>query len=883
MDSLIKPSELFKRAKELDQPAIAVTDHGSCAGLWDCLKLSRDTGVKLIAGSEMYFVDDVQNKEARLRHIILLAKNAKGYRNLLSLVKEGFDNYIVSLRKAIPRIDWKILKKYHEGLICTTACGNGIIAQLLNDKNFDEAKAQTRKLNDIFGDDLAIELQPNGMRRKSNLYGNEVDQVFTNRQLKKLADELGIKCIVANDSHYVRPEQHKAHDVMLAIASGQPLSSGARLKYDVPDFYMKSEEEVVSKLTRMFGEKFAQECVDNTVYFADKCEFPEWIDPKYSNPSGKELPEFPVKDQKDYKNFLQWAKQNPVEGIAEDSLYLRYKCEIGLNKKFPADQQKPYRDRLKEEFEVIEFHGFSSYMLIVEDYIDFCRENNIRVGPGRGSVGGSLIGYLTDIHTADPLKYGLIFARFHNKEKTSFPDIDIDFASSKRDLVQKYIREKYGEDYVAHVSNVNTMTPKPYAKAIARTFEFGGDRKTAVAVGMAIADAIPPELKTVSTAIENAPLFGEYAKKYPELAEFAKDLGGKAVAWSTHAGGLVIGSRPLPGLIPLRRDKDGNIAIEYDKDRAEANGLVKMDTLAVETLDKIDNTYILIKANGKEPPPDPPDYDECDKATYDLISSGNTFGVFQLGKSGGTVDLCRKVKPTNLEDLAIINSLARPAARDIRKDFVKTKNGEMPVEIIHTSLERAFRPTLGFGLYEECLMYLAQDVAGWTMHEADRLRKLTKEKGKNPEKVKGWKEDFIQGAIKNGIGKKLGETIWEEVVNKFQGYGFNHCLHFLETVDIYTYDGQFIESKPIQQVKSGEFVKSRDEEFGEDIFIEVICNHDNGELDLVEVELDTGERIKCTMNHKFRTVENGEMLPLKQIIKDGLTIVVKDVKNDSGI
>jgi len=873
MDSLIKPSELFKRAKELGQPAIAVTDHGTCAGLWDCLKLSRSTGVKLIAGCEMYFVDDVKDTDARLRHIVLLAKNAEGYKNLLTLVKAGFDNNIIAMQKVFPRVDWEILEKYSSGLICTTACGNGIISQLLNDKKFDEAKAQAKRLVDIFGDDLAIELQPHAMRRKANLYGNEIDQTFTNRQLKKLADELGIKCIVATDAHYVRPEQHKAHDVMLAIGSRQPISSGARLKYNVPDFYIKSDEEILSKLKRAFGEEFAKECIENTIYFSDKCEFPDWIDPKYSNPSGKELPEFPVKDQKDYGEFKEWLEKNPLDGLEEDKAYLRYRCDKAVNERVPAEKQAIYRERLETEFEVIEYQGFSSYMLIVSDYLEFCRNNNIRLGPGRGSCGGCMIAYLIDIHVADPLKYGLIFERFHNKEKSA-PDIDSDVCPSQRPMLHEYIRNKYGEDHVAHVSNVNTLTPKPYVKAIARTFEYGGDRKTAVAIGAAIADAIPADIKTIKSALEKAPLFAEYAKRYPELVEFGDDICGKAVAWSTHAGGLVICARSLVGLIPLRRDKEGSVSIEYEKERAEENGLLKMDTLAIETLHDIDNTYALIKKAGKELPPDPPNYDECDVATYDMISNGDTFGVFQLGTSGGTIDLCRKVKPKNLDDLAVINSLARPSARDIRKDYIQTKNGDKPVEIIHPSLERAFRPTLGFGLYEECLMFLAQDVAGWSMLEADRLRKLTKAKGKYPEKVKKWEEDFIQGSIDSGVGKKFGKKIWSEVIEKFGGYGFNRSLYFLETVDIFSSAGKYLYKKPIQDIQPGEFVRSRDEETGEDIYIEVIGNYDHGKLEVVEVELNTGEKVKCTLDHKFRVQETGEMLPLWKILEDGLSIVV---------
>jgi DNA-directed DNA polymerase III PolC len=453
-----------------------------------------------------------------------------------------------------------------------------------------------------------------------------------------------------------------------------------------------------------------------------------------------------------------------------------------MAKKVPQDKKGVYRERLIEELDVIEELGFSSYMLIVADYIDFCRKNNIPTGDGRGSVGGCLTAYLMDIHQADPIQYDLIFPRFLNKFKAEYPDIDSDFASFGKELVTKYIINKYGADYVAAVSNINTITPKVYARDIARAHQFGGDRKAAVEIGMSIADAIPDDIKTLKQALDRAPLFIEFAesKEYAPLKKFADDLGGLPRAWSTHAGGLIIGKRPLHEIVPVRRDKDGRVAIEYEKERAEANGLVKMDILGLSTLDVVANTLKIIEACGKPLPVNHVNYDRYDQETYDLISRGDTLCVFQLGKSAGTIDLCRKVKPKTIEDIAIINSLARPSARDIREDFIKTKNGEKPVEIMHPTLNRAFGATYGFGLYEECLMYLAQDVAGWDLHHADRLRKLTKQKGKNPQKAKEWKREFIKDAIANGVEADMAKKIWTDVVDKFQGYGFNksHAIFY---------------------------------------------------------------------------------------------------------
>lgn len=797
LDSLIKPIDLFKRTAELGQTAVAVTDHGSLAGMWDCLEAAKETGVKLIPGVEIYFVDDINNKEERMRHLILLSKNEIGYRNLLNIVSEGFDNNSILFKKVYPRVDWAILEKYKEGIICTTACANGILGQLINEKKYDKAFENAQRLKNIFGDDFAIELQAYALKRVNTSYSGEIDQISTNKRLREIAEKLDIKCIVSTNAHYVYAEQHEAHDVLLAVAAGQPVNSGSRLKYENAQLHIRSEEDIYNKLSRISYDKdFAKKCIENTKYFADKCEFPDWIDPKHSNPSGKELPEFPVKDQDDYSEFIKWNETNYINGKNEDEMYLRYRCYIGLISKVPESDIPKYQERLDIEFEVIEKHGFSSYMLIVMDYLEFARKNNILIGVGRGSVGGVLIAYLTDIHIVDPIKYNLIFERFHNKEKTSMPDIDADFASEGKEIVQNYISKKYGEDYVAHVSNINTMTPKVYARAIARAFIYGGDRKAAVSVGTTLADTIPDDIKTVSGAIEGAALFSEYTKPlseggggYTELAKYAKDIGGQYVAWATHAAGIVIGKRPLKGLVPIRKDKENIVALEYEKERAEKNGLVKMDILGLSTLDVISDTRDLIKSLGKELPKNllEYDYNQYDKKTYDLISSGNTFCVFQLGKSSGTINLCREVKPKNIEDIAIINSLARPSARDIRESFVKTRNGEIPVNIIHPSMNRAFGSTLGFGLFEESLFFLAQDVAGWQLNDADRLRKLTKMKGKDQSKVKKWREEFIEGAEKTGVGKEIGTKIWDEVIALFGGYGFNksHAV-FYSLIGFYT-------------------------------------------------------------------------------------------------
>jgi len=813
LDALPSPKDLFLRAKELGQKALAITDHGTFSGAWDALKASRDTGVKLIIGAEFYFQDEASKRDEKFRHIILLAKNATGYRNILTLNYKGFDNKFIFGNKVYSVIDWKLLEDHSEGVICLTSCSNGILGQLLMKQNFDRATEATLRLKKIFGDDLGLEVQPNSMKRNANLHHDSLDQDLVNRQIIKLAKTHNIRIVATTNTHYAKKEESKVHDALLTIGSHQSIFSDFRVKYPVPEFYLKTGDEVKSFFERLFPDDADAIC-ENSIYFADKCEIPDWIDPKFSNPSGKELPIFPVKDEPVYLNFLEWLKEwekdnsEHDKNLEEDKLYLRYVCERELKAKISEDKMAQYRERLDEEIDVMEFHGFSSYMLIVADYINWARKNDIPVGTGRGSVGGSLIAFLLGIHEADPIKYNLIFARFHNKEKSSFPDIDTDFAPTGRDKVQEYLRNKYGEEHVAHVSNVNTITPKVFARDIARACEFGGSKETAVEIGTNIADAIPKEITSIESALEKVPLFAEYAIKHPELRQYAS-ISGKYRAWSTHAGGLVISNRSLVGLVPVRRDKEGMLVLEYDKDRAEENGLIKMDLLGLSTLDIIEKTINFIKQAGKPLPVEPSNYDDEDTKTYDLISSGNTFCVFQLGTSGGTIDLCKKVKPKCVEDISHINSLARPSARDIRSGFIAAKEHKRPVSLVHPSLQRAFGNTYGFGLYEESLMYLAQDVAGWSLHEADRLRKLTKEKGKNPKKAQQWRSEFIEGGVKNNILEDIAKKIWDEVVDKFQGYGFNMSHSILYSMLSYKtaylkahYPVEFLLANLIAEVKS---------------------------------------------------------------------------------
>lgn len=779
LDSLISTKALFQKAKELNQPAIAITDHGTMAAAWDALKASRETGVKLIMGCECYFVNDVKNNSDKLRHIVLLAKNAVGYKNLLTLNKKAFDQGFNLGKRIYPVVDWALLEQYTEGLICLTACGNGIISQLLMNQQHDEAEETLLRLQRLFQENLGIEIQPNNLERGSNVYNDKIDQRFLNRQLILLGQKHNIKVVPACNSHYLNKEDAPVHDVLLSIGSHQPVHSNFRLKYPDPEFYLKSGEEVEQFFARnydpKFGIGFAKSLCDNTLYFADMCEFPDWIDPKFSNPSGKELPIFPIKDEIDYQEFVQWLEiqSENVKKLDQDSQYLRFRCfkefEKSLKEKLNSNQQAEYIERIEKELDVLDYQGFSSYMLIVSDYIKWAQNNGILVGPGRGSCSGSMVGFLMNIHATDPIKYDLLFERFQNRERKSPPDADIDFGAKERPKVIDYIIKKYGQDRVAQISNLNTMTPKVYIRDIARACELGGSKDKAIEIGNSVADIVPADIKTKKGLID-IPLYSEYCKKYPEFDKYLPILG-KVRNFSTHAAAVVIGRRSLEGLVPLRRDKEGTVALEYEKNTAEENGLVKMDILGLSTLDIIADTYDLIRKNGKTPPVI--DYDVYDQKTYDLITKGDTFGVFQFGTSGGTIDLCKKIKPKTIDDLSIITTLARPAAANIRTEFIETREGKKQVSLIHPLVERAFNKTYGYGLYDESILQLGKDVAGWDLNSADRIRKMIKEKGKNPEKDKKLRDEFIRDAqINNGLSEEMATKIWEVEIKKFQGYTF---------------------------------------------------------------------------------------------------------------
>lgn len=794
LDAMTNVYDMFKKASELKMPALAISDHGTAASWFDARKASLKYGVKFLPAIEAYFVDSVKEPKQKRRHIVLIASNEIGYKNLLRLNYEGYINfeYVAVMGKVFPRIDWELLEKYNEGIICLTACGSGLISrqmfvygedgEWLESACHDNVLKTAQRLKNIFGDRLYLEVQPHNLkiferdRKTGEIKLNNgkptiiVDQNHINNKLREVGKILDIKVVATTDIHYLNKEDAKAHDMLMAISSKAPLSDKMRHRYEVEEFYMKSYEEVHSHFVKYFDKEFADEVCDNTIKIAERCQDPVYLDPK-----GVRFPRFDTKAEKDYDRFLTWKSKNIKNEIPEDHAFMRYRCVQGFKKKYghlKGEEKKKYISRMMDEIKILELHNFCSYMLIVSDFIQKAKENNIFIGPGRGSVAGSLVGNILDIHAVDPIKYGLLFERFHNKEKKAFPDIDTDISPDGRDWVMEYITNKYGKEKVAHVSNLSRMTPKVIITDIARSLELGGDKSKAFEIAKKITETIPATAKTIDEVLEASKEFAKYCNEYPLLEEYGRKLVGLEKAYATHAAGIVISDVDLPTYVPLRLDKNGDISVQYEKNRCEEMGLIKMDLLGLEHLRIIKNTIENVRKLGASCP-DPENIPLDDEEVWKDISKGKTMCVFQM-ESAHMKALCKQIKPKSIEDLSIINALGRPSAAKVRDIYISRRDGRTKVEYKYECLRSSLSGTLGVCVYEEQLMSLAKDVAGWDLNKADGLRKLTKLKEKGKEFAAKLKEEFILDTINHSkIKRKEAEDIWEEIIEPFSGYGFN--------------------------------------------------------------------------------------------------------------
>jgi len=740
LDGLNKIEDVIDKAILHKMPAVAITDHGALYGAFKFFSKAKEAGIKPIIGVEAYKAKNSRHDKQGVvdrdqYHLTLLAKNLAGYKNLLKLVTASFlEGFYYK-----PRIDFELLEKYHEGLIVLSGCINGEISQLLLQDQSNQAEKILEKYLKIFGDDFYIEIQ---RHPKSP----ELDKV--NLQLIKLSRKFGVPLVATNDVHYLNPEDAYAQEILLCIQTQRTIVEKNRpmSMIDIPDYYFKSPSEMKGLFIDL------PEAIENTVKIADKCnlEIPygKWILPNFPTPHGL--------SEADY-----------LKKLVEEN-----------KKRVSSYEQKMINERLKYELEIIITKGYATYFLIVADFVNWAKSHGVAVGPGRGSVAGSLVAYVMGITDINPIDYNLPFERFLNPERPTPPDIDIDFADTRREEVLHYVSKKYGEKRVAQIITFGTMEARLAVRDVARALGFSysqGDR---------IAKMIPFGKQgfamTIAGALEESSQLKFAYQTEPEtkkILDVARRLEGLPRHFSVHAAGVVISDRDMTEYVPLQRDtKEGRIITQYDMYCLDLNavsnqraiGLLKVDFLGLRNLTIIEKALDYVKINsGKkidihEVPLD-------DKKAYDLISRGNTIGVFQL-ESGGMKNLAKELQPTKMTDISAMVALYRPGPMDLIPLFLAGKKNIKKVKYLHPDLKPILEETYGVLVYQEQVMEIAHKLAGYSMSEADNLRMAMGKKKK--ELMKKEKEKFFKGCLKNEYKKGMIENLWN-FMEKFASYGFN--------------------------------------------------------------------------------------------------------------
>ncbi len=732
LDGACRIKELIQKAAEYKMPALGMTDHGNLFGAVEFYQTAVKHGVKPIIGCEAYVAPGSRHDKGAVQkekgggtsHLVLFAKDETGYRNLMKLVSLGYlEGFYYR-----PRMDKEILSKYSEGLLCTSACLRGELAWSIRQNDFAAATKAADDLRNIFGkDNFYIELMDHGMD----------DQKLVNEGLIKIAKDLNIPLVVTNDVHYLDQTQFAAHEALLCIQTQCMLNDPNRMRLKTDQFYFKSPEQMKKEFS------WAQEALRNTLAIAEKCNLQLRFDqihlPHYEPPAGK------TKDE-----------------------YLRELCLKGLPERY-SNPGPEIMERLEYELGVIKKMGFVSYFLIVWDFIHYARQRGIPVGPGRGSAAGSLVSYLLGITNLDPIKYGLLFERFLNPERAGMPDIDIDFCFERRPEVIEYVTNKYGKENVAQIITFGTMQARAAVRDVGRVMS------VPYADVDKLAKLIPTELGiTIKEALEKEPELNRLAREDEttrRIIETAQVLEGLNRHASVHAAGVVIGDKPLTEYAPLFRTTDGQITTGFSMDGIAKIGLLKMDFLGLRTLTVISQAIKIIKRfRNIEIDIDKIPLD--DKKTYELLSRAQAFGVFQL-ESGGMRDLLKKSKPSQFEDLITILALYRPGpmGSGMLDDYVKRKRGEVAVKYDHPKLEPILKETYGIIVYQEQVMQMASILAGFTMTQADHLRRAMSKKV--PEIMEKQRIDFVAGCKKTSNIKEDQANKLFDLIDYFSGYGFN--------------------------------------------------------------------------------------------------------------
>ncbi|OGZ27841.1 MAG: DNA polymerase III subunit alpha [Candidatus Nealsonbacteria bacterium RIFOXYB1_FULL_40_15] len=729
LDGLPKIDLLLERVKELGMDSVAITDHGVMYGAIEFYQKAKKAGIKPIIGCEVYMAQERMHQKRpkiddKKYHLILLAKNETGYKNLVKLVtKAHLEGFYYK-----PRIDDELLAKHSEGLIAMTACIAGRIPRLIASKKFDEAEKLALRYQEIFG--------PGNFYLEIQHHPNLQDQKPVNEGLIAISKKYGIPLVATNDAHYLRLEDAEAQDILMLINTGAKPDDPERATIKSDDFSLKSSEEMAD----LFKE--TPEAIENTQKIKEMCnlelELGKTLLPHYEVPEAK-----------------------------EPDIYLKDLCFKNLEKRYGSKPGKEVAERLEYELSVIKQTGFASYFLIVQDFVNWAKSQRIVVGPGRGSAAGSIVAYLTNITNVDPLKNNLLFERFLNPERISMPDIDLDFTDRRRDEVINYVAEKYGKDHVAQIITFGTMASRAVIRDVGRAlgYEYSYCDKTAkmIPFGFSLKDALEK--------VDEFREFYEADEKATRLIDLGLKLEGVVRHASTHACGVVISAKPLTDLTPLQRptQDDNSIVTQFEMHSIESLGLLKMDFLGLKNLTIIEDTLarIYVLRNGLKIDIDniPPD----DAKSFKLFQKAQTTSVFQL-ESDGMKKYLKELKPTEFEDIVAMVALYRPGPMQFIPEYIARKHKKKEIEYLHQKLKPILEKTQGICIYQEQLMQIARDLAGFTLGEADVLRKAIGKK--IPELLKEQEKKFIQGMINNGIDGKIAIKLWEWVL-PFAQYGFN--------------------------------------------------------------------------------------------------------------
>ena len=854
LDGASQLDALVDRAIQLGMPAIALTDHGVMYGAIELIKVCKNKNIKPIIGNEMYVIngDITEKKRYKKYHQVVLAKNTQGYKNLSKLTTishlEGVQGKGIFSR---PCINKELLEKYHDGLIVTSACLGGEIPQKILSGDFQGAKEVAQWYKKIFANDFYLEIQDHG----------STEDRIVNVSISKIAQDLNIKIIATNDSHFTSCYDVEAHDALLCIQTAKLISDEKRLRYSGTE-YLKSIDEMKLLFRDHLDDDLIKEAINNTLEVANKID-------TYHILGEPRIPDFPVPIGHDLDSYV---REISLQGLLER-----------LNCKSINQVSEEYQQRLEYELDMLEKMGFSSYFLVVWDYIKYARDNEIPVGPGRGSAAGSLVAYSLKITNIDPIYHGLLFERFLNPERKSMPDVDTDFCIERRDEMIKYVTKKYGEKNVAQIITFNRMTSKAVLKDVARVLDIPYSESDKMTKMIPVTRGKPTKLKVMVSNETPSPEFKDRYDQDPLVRrwlDMAIRIEGTNKTFGVHAAGVVISSESLDEIVPLQKNNDGAVITQYYMEDLESLGLLKMDFLGLRNLTTIQRAADLIEKNRnikldvEQLPTDerkalkeleqgkisklPTDIEK----THKLLGDGELEGIFQL-ESSGMKQIVKDLKPSGIEDISSILALYRPGPLDagLIPKFINRKHGKEAIKYEDKLLEPILKETYAVLVYQEQIMTMAQQLAGYSLGEADLLRRaMGKKKASEMEKHQ---KKFIDGSLNNGVSRSVAENLFQQMV-KFAEY----CLSYDTKVLTVEYGLLPIGRIVQENIKCKVYTINNQGV----IYTQPIAQwHDRGKQEIFEYCLDDETVIQATKDHKFMTTDN-VMMPIDQIFEEGLEL-----------